>query len=58
NQKHESIASDTGDTTIDRVGMDIVEPLPLTRNGNRYLVVAIEYLMKWPEVQALPDCMA
>ncbi|CAG8518449.1 14123_t:CDS:2 [Cetraspora pellucida] len=43
---------------FDRVGLDVVRPLPLTKKGNRYLVVAVEYLLKWPEVRALPDCSA
>ncbi|CAG8614942.1 14065_t:CDS:2, partial [Cetraspora pellucida] len=51
------ITKDSRSTAPD-TGIDIVGPLPLTRNGNRYLVVAIEYLTKWPEVRVLPDCMA
>ena len=39
---------------FDRVGVDFVQ-LPLTRRGNRYAVVFIDYLMKWPEVFAVPD---
>ncbi|CAG8584326.1 8241_t:CDS:2, partial [Cetraspora pellucida] len=40
---------------FNRVGMDIVGPLPLTRNSNRYLVVAIEYLTKCCLRQILTD---
>ena len=43
---------------FDRLGMDIVGPLPVTRNGNKYIVVATEYLTKWPEARALPDAKA
>jgi hypothetical protein len=43
---------------FDRLGMDIVGPLPATRNSNKYIVVATEYLTKWPEAQALPDAKA
>jgi hypothetical protein len=43
---------------FDRLGMDIVGPLPLTKNGNQYIVVATEYLTKWPEARALPDAKA
>ena len=42
----------------DRIGMDIVGPLPLTKKGNQYIVVATEYLTKWPEARALPDAKA
>ena len=43
---------------FDRVGMDIVGPLPKTKNGNLYIVVATEYLTKWPEARAIPDAKA
>lgn len=42
----------------DRIGMDIVGPLPKTARGNQYIVVATEYLTKWPEARALPDAKA
>jgi hypothetical protein len=40
---------------FDRVGMDIVGPLPKTKKGNTYIVVATDYLTKWPEARAIPD---
>jgi hypothetical protein len=43
---------------FDRIGMDIVGPLPKTRQGNQYIVVATEYLTKWPEARALPNAKA
>ena len=43
---------------FDRLGMDIVGPLPMTNRGNKYIVVATEYLTKWPEACALPDAKA
>ncbi|GET60683.1 DDE-type integrase/transposase/recombinase [Rhizophagus irregularis DAOM 181602=DAOM 197198] len=43
---------------FDRVGMDIVGPLPKTKKGNMYIVVATEYLTKWPEARALPNAKA
>ena len=30
-------------------------PLKETRNGMKYIIVASEYLTRWPEVQAIPD---
>jgi hypothetical protein len=43
---------------FDRLGMDIVRPLPETKRGNKYIVVATEYLMKWPEARAIPNARA
>ena len=39
---------------FDRVGVDVLQ-LPRTRNGNKYAVVFIDYLTKWPEVFATAD---
>jgi len=33
----------------------MVGPLKETVRGNKYLVVATEYLSRWPEAQAVPD---
>jgi transposase InsO family protein len=43
---------------FDRVGIDIVGPLSITHTGNRYIVVATEYLTKWPEAKAIVDTKA
>ena len=32
-----------------RVGVDIMGPLPTTRSGNRYIIVMIDYFTKWAE---------
>ena len=39
---------------FDCVGVDFVQ-LPMTRRGNRYAIVFVDYLTKWPEVFAVPD---
>ena len=38
-----------------RWGIDLVGPLQLTARGNKYIVVATEYLTKWVEAKAIPD---
>ena len=38
--------------------MDIIGPLPTTEWGNKYIVVATDYLTKWPEVRALTNAKA
>jgi hypothetical protein len=41
-----------------RIGIDIKGPLPVTSNGNRYIVVAMDYFSKWPEARAIPNMRA
>jgi hypothetical protein len=43
---------------FERIGIDIVGPLPETSKQNKYMVVAIEYLTKWVEVRALDKATA
>ncbi len=33
--------------------VDIVGSLPITREGNRYIVVAMDYFSRWPEARSL-----
>ena len=44
--------------SFEKIGIDLVGPLPITTNGNRYIVVAIDYLTKWAEARAIPDSSA
>ena len=36
-----------------RWGIDIVGPLPMTEDGNCYIIVAVDYFSRWPEVRPL-----
>ncbi len=38
---------------FERWGIDIVGPLPKTKEGNRYIVVAMDYFSRWPEARPL-----
>ena len=40
---------------FERVSMDIVGPLKVTKKGNQYILVLIDNLTKWPEAFAIPD---
>ena len=40
---------------LERVAMDILGPLPPTRQSIRYILVIMDYLTKWPEAYALPN---
>src|ERR1043165_5771412 len=37
-----------------RVGIDFVRPFPKTRQGNKYIITAIDYFTRWPEARAIP----
>lgn len=39
---------------FERMGMDLIGPLPKTYRGNKYILVMIDYLTKWVEAFALP----
>jgi len=38
-----------------RVGLDIVGPLPETKQGNNYIITLVDYFTKWPEAKAIPN---
>ena len=40
---------------MERVAIDIIGPLPKTNNGNRYILVAVDYFTRWPEAYAIPN---
>ena len=39
----------------DRLSMDILGPLPLTKRGNRFVFVVCDAFTKWTEIFAIPD---
>lgn len=41
-----------------RIGIDYVGPLPRTIKGNRYIIVAMDYLTKWPEARPVKEATA
>jgi hypothetical protein len=38
-----------------RVAMDTAGPLPETKSGNRYILVAIDHYSKWCETKVVAD---
>jgi hypothetical protein len=48
----------TVSTPFDRLSMDFVGPLPATKNGNRYILVLVDYATRWPEAFATKDMKA
>ena len=43
---------------FERIALDIMGPLPVTSNGNIYVLVVMDYFTKWAEAYALPDQQA
>jgi hypothetical protein len=40
---------------MDRLGTDILGPLPETPRGNKYILVVTDYFSKWVEILPVPD---
>ena len=40
---------------LERIGIDIVGPLPVTENGNEYIIVLGDYFSKWKEAYPVPN---
>ncbi len=40
---------------MERIGVDILGPFPVTEAGIRFVLVAMDYFTKWPEAYAVPD---
>ena len=43
---------------IQRIAMDIVGPLPLSNNGNRYILNICDYATSYPEAIPIPNTEA
>ena len=41
-----------------RIEIDIVGPLTITKKGNRYIVTAMDYFTKWPIAKAIKEAIA
>ena len=41
------------DTVWQRIGIDLVGPLPETSRGNKYIITCMDYFSKWPEAAPL-----
>ena len=46
------------ETPFYQIGIDFVGPLPVTSRQNKYIIVATDYMTKWPEAKAVPKADA
>ena len=51
-------ASKMPDYLFQYIIIDVIGPLPRTMTGKRYIVLAIDWLTKFPEVQAIESADA
>ena len=40
---------------MEQVAMDVIDPLPKTPRGNRFVLVVVDYFTRWPEAYAITD---
>src|SRR5437868_14270207 len=43
---------------FERIRIDLVGPLTITKQNNHYIIVATDYLTRWSEAKAVPDAGA
>ena len=43
---------------FEHIGIDLVGPLPITTRNNQYIIVATDYLTRWPKAKAVPNTEA
>ena len=40
---------------LERIAIDILGPLPVSYNGNKYIIIVVDYFTKWAEAYAIPN---
>ena len=40
---------------MENVRVDVLGPFPTTESGNSYVLMAMDYFIKWPEAYVEPD---
>ncbi|KAI3635414.1 hypothetical protein MIR68_006551, partial [Amoeboaphelidium protococcarum] len=43
---------------LSRWGLDFIGPLPMTVNGNQWIITAVDHVTRWPVAKALPEATA
>ena len=43
------------DSPMERIVIDVLGPLPITENGNKYILIVADYFTKWVEAYPMPN---
>lgn len=54
-RRHGALQNMTAGYPMQMVAADIMGPLPKSKNGNRYVLVASDYFTRWAEAYAIPN---
>jgi len=54
-QSHAQLQQFPVGAPLERVGVDVMGPFPVSEGGNRWVLTAMDYFTKWPEAYALPN---
>ncbi len=54
-QQRAPLQQELSRSPFDRVAFDVIGPLPIMANGNRFILTMIDYFSKWAEAYALPN---
>ena len=55
NQKRASLKQYQVGEPLERIAIDILGPLPLSNNHNKYIMIVVDYFTKWAEAYAIPN---
>ncbi len=54
-QQRDPLQQEINGAPFDRVAFHVIDPSPTTANGNRFILMMIDYFSKWAEAYALPN---
>ena len=55
NQKKASLRQYQVGEPLERIAIDILGPLPISEDGNKYIMIVVDYFTKWAESYAIPN---
>ena len=55
NQRKATLKQHQAGEPLERVAIDILGPLPTSNDGNKYIMIVVDYFTKWAEAYAIPN---